>query len=608
MEIFYTFGFIKSPKTIKNYIPLKKNNINFIFFKKNFFFFSKKKFEHYISDNIFLVVIGSIFNKDELIKNYNKGYSKNYLINFYKKYGFEKMISLIDGDFQILVYEIRNNKIEFNNSKFGIFPCYYHSNKDELLVSSSLKFLDKIINKSELNLNYIQRFLGNHYRHIENRFDTFFKNIIKLQPSHYLYFLKQKKLSLKRWYKIKSDKKEYKNWQINELSQKLIHFISTSVKKRINKQKTFFSLSGGLDSSTLVSLYSKINNKKVYAATISYDDRTYDEIKDIKYFAKRFVKNWNIVKLNNYNIGDKIITSCKKADKPLITSTWFTDFFLKKAMNSRGFNFAVSGLGGDQLHAGEYDYFHYHFADLKKNNSPLLEKEINSWIKYHNHRIHKKNFIVESKFITKMINDSTFKNFSLDIQRNEKYLSVIKPELIKNQNTYSEDPFKSFLLNKSYNEIFFEMLPCCLPHDFDNSNMYGIKNIYPYLDSELVDFMFSIDNKYKIQNGVQKILLRESTKKIMHSSTNKRIKKTGWNSPTHIWFARQKDNVANDLINDRNSFIRDFIDIKKVKKIFLDHKKIVNKKKHKENHMMFLWQLVSLELWHRSLKDDIVLY
>ena len=31
------------------------------------------------------------------------------------------MISLIDGDFQILVYEIRNNKIEFNNSKFGIF-------------------------------------------------------------------------------------------------------------------------------------------------------------------------------------------------------------------------------------------------------------------------------------------------------------------------------------------------------------------------------------------------------------------------------------------------------------------------------------------------------
>ena len=37
MEIFYTFGFIKNPKTIKNFIPLKKNNIKFIFLKKIFF-------------------------------------------------------------------------------------------------------------------------------------------------------------------------------------------------------------------------------------------------------------------------------------------------------------------------------------------------------------------------------------------------------------------------------------------------------------------------------------------------------------------------------------------------------------------------------------------
>lgn len=608
MEIFYIFGFIKKPKIIENNFFLKKNNDDFLLLKENFFFFSKKKFEYYITDNIILIVIGTIFNKDEIIKNYNKGYSKNYLINVYKKYGFEKMISLIDGDFQILVYEIKNNKIQFNNSKFGILPCYYYSNRNELLVSSSLKFLNKIINKSELNLNYIQRFIGNHYRHIENRFDTFFKNIIKLQPSYYLYFLKEKKVNLKRWYKIKSNKKKYKNWDINELSQKLIHLISKSVKKRINKKKTFFSLSGGLDSSTLVSVYSKINNKKVNAATISYEDKTYDEIKDIKYFAKKFVKNWNIVRLNNNNISDKIITSCQKADKPLITSTWFTDYFLKQAMNSRGFNFAVSGLGGDQLHAGEYDYFHYHFADLKKNDSPLLKKEINSWIKHHNHKIYKKSFFEENKFVTKMINSSTFKNFSVDIHRNEKYLFTIKPELIKKQKTYSENPFNSFLLNKSYNEIFFEMLPCCLPHDFDNSNMHGIKNIYPYLDSELIDFMFSIENKYKIQNGTQKILLRQSTKKIMQESTNNRIKKTGWNSPAHIWFSSEKNNIANDLINDQNSFIRDFIDIKKVKKIFLDHKTIVHKKKHKENHMMFLWQLVSLELWHRSLEDDTILY
>ena len=57
--------------------------------------------------------------------------------------------------------------------------------KDELFFSNSIKVLAHI-NKSELNNEYIKRFLGNHYRHIENRFDTFLKKIIKLQPSYYL--------------------------------------------------------------------------------------------------------------------------------------------------------------------------------------------------------------------------------------------------------------------------------------------------------------------------------------------------------------------------------------------------------------------------------------
>ena len=59
------------------------------------------------------------------------------------------------------------------------------------------------------------------------------------------------------------------------------------------------------------------------------------------------------------------------------------------------------------------------------------------------------------------------------------------------------------------------MLPCCLPHDFDNSNNFNIQNIYPYLDSDLFEFMFSLKNNFKIKNGVQKILLRMATKNII---------------------------------------------------------------------------------------------
>ncbi len=453
-----------------------------------------------------------------------------------------------------------------------------------------------------MNENYIKRFLGFHYRHVENNKDTIFQDIKKFPPSYFLkYFIHNKKLLKKKWYKIKINN-EYNKLKENELSEKLISLISKSLKKRVDIKNFFCSLSGGLDSSTIVSLLHLQSKKKIDAATISYQDQTYDEVKDIRKFAKLHVENWNIVKLDNKDINEKILESCTRADKPLFTSTWFTDFFLKKEMSKRGYKFAISGLGGDQLHAGEYDYFHYHFADLVKNKSNNLKEEINEWIKYHNHKVHKKSYKKEINFLKKLMfskNDQ-----GIDHERNKKYFFSLKEKYQNKYQVYTEKNYNTFMLNKSYNEVYFEMLPGCLAHDFDNSNYFNIENIYPFLDEELFEFMFSINNNFKIQKGIQKVLLRKATKKFMLTETNRRVKKTGWNSPIHLWFSKKKENILLDIINDKNSLIFDFLDLIQTKKLFKEHNKIVRNNLNKENHMMFFWQLVSLELWLQGLKKS----
>ena len=379
------------------------------------------------------------------------------------------------------------------------------------------------------------------------------------------------------------------------MCENLIHLISESLKKRVNNKNTFCSLSRGLDSSTIVSLLNLQFKKKIDAATISYQDQTYDEVKNIKKFAKKCVENWSIVKLNNKRINDKILESCSIADKPLFTSTWFTDFFLKKEMSNKGYKFAISGLGGDQLHAGEYDYFHYHFADLIQNKSKNLKDEINGWIKHHNHKIYRKSLKKEIDFLKNLMSPKN--NLGIDHERNKKYFFNLKEKYQKKYKVYSEKNYKSYLLNKSYNEVYYEMLPVCLSHDFDNSNIFNIENIYPYLDKELFEFMFSLGNNFKIKNGVQKILLRKATKKVILSETNQRVKKTGWNSPVHLWFSQKNNNILQEIINNHNSKIFNYLDLIKTKKLFNEHKNIITRKMNKENHMMFFWQLVSLELW-----------
>ena len=601
MNFFYTFGFCSDSINVIKKINNKffKKNI-FIFRKKNFFLLSNKKITEDFKENIYIFIIGKIFNKRELIKNFNKSIEKNLIINIYKKFGYEKLISLIDGDVQILIYDLKKELIFFNNSKFGVMPCYFYNNNNEVFFSNSIKNLARIDNAYKLNNEYIKRFLGFHYRQIENQIDTPLKKIKKLQPSFYINYKLKKNRNLfikKKWYLIQNKSEQYNNWNENELSEKLIYLINRSIKKRIPNKNFFCSLSGGLDSSTLVALINKI--AKVDAATISYNDQTYDEIDDIKNFAKKFVNKWNIIKLDQ-KIQSKIEKSCSLADKPLITSTWFSDFFMKEHMSNKGYEYSVSGLGGDQLHAGEYDYFHFFFADLKKKKSKTLKKEIDGWIKHHDHKIFKKFFSKEIKFLNNLMS-SNKKNYGINHERNKKYFPVLNFRFNQKYKVYSENPYNSYLLNKSYNEIYYEMLPCCLPHDFDNSNNFNIQNIYPYLDSDLFEFMFSLKNNFKIKNGVQKILLRMATKNIISKETNKRIKKTGWNSPAHIWFAEKENNILEDIFYDNTNNISGFIDIKNIKKIINDHKKIVNNRIYKENHMMFLWQLLSMELWLKSL-------
>ena len=138
-----------------------------------------------------------------------------------------------------------------------------------------------------------------------------------------------------------------------------------SIKRRINKHpKPFFTLSGGMDSSTILSSAVKLLGKKLPAITTIYDDETYDESFDIKPMLKKNVGEWHKIKISSKNIDSKIIEANQAHDEPMPTATWLSDFFLKKKVNKLGYKVCFSGLGGDQLNAGEHDYFHYFFDPI----------------------------------------------------------------------------------------------------------------------------------------------------------------------------------------------------------------------------------------------------
>ena len=122
--------------------------------------------------------------------------------------------------------------------------------------------------------------------------------------------------------------------------------------------------------------------------------------------------------------------------------------------------------------------------------------------------------------------------------------------------------------NRSLNEIFYETTPVILHEDDTNSMYYSVENRSPFLDSNLLNFLYSIPTEKLIQNGYAKFILRESVKNYLHESVRMDRVKKGFNASITSVFNFSDKNFINELL-DEKSKIFDIFDIKKIKKIFM---------------------------------------
>ena len=118
-------------------------------------------------------------------------------------------------------------------------------------------------------------------------------------------------------------------------------------------------------------------------------------------------------------------------------------------MKLKGFDSLFGGLGGDELNAGEYEYFPVFFADLlKQKKNDKLKKEIMLWSRYHNHPIHTKNEQIAYKLISTMTDQNSNGICKPNVERQTKYNKAVNSDYFNLTNFYPimEHPFDDFCL------------------------------------------------------------------------------------------------------------------------------------------------------------------
>jgi asparagine synthase (glutamine-hydrolysing) len=192
-----------------------------------------------------------------------------------------------------------------------------------------------------------------------------------------------------------------------------------------------------------------------------------------------------------------------------------------------------------------------------------------------------------------------------DRARLERYRAALEPAFFDfhSWEPVMDRPFESYLKNRTYQDVYRETAPCCLRAEDRQTAAFGLRNCDPFFDHRLVELMFRVPGDLKIRDGVTKRLLRGAMTGLLPEETRTRIKKTGWNAPADAWFAGAGRELLHDLVGSQDFRARHVYVVDEVRRLIDEHDAIVSSGRPHENHMMFLWQLVNLELWLRWLDE-----
>lgn len=525
------------------------------------------------------------------------------LVSLYRTYGFEKAMERLAGDFSIALYDRGTGQLWLARDRVGHHPLYYAETPAGIAFASrpgSLLAIPEV--PGEPNRRFVAVFAGSHYRYIDNVSDESpYTDIRQVPAATVVCFTKGVKRTSRYWQL--TEQPEFLESE-QELAVQYRDLLMDAVRRRLAFcSNPAFTLSGGMDSSSVLSCAVETVGRKLHAFSSVYTDKTYDETEDIKTFLDHKVEEWHPIPIEGFDLFATVRHMVAAHDEPVATATWLSHYMLCDAVHRAGFDTLFSGLGGDELNAGEYEYFPLHFADLKRNgDEKQLEHEIVEWARHHDHPIFRKNREAADRQVARLTDSSNPGRVRVEQERLTRYYRAVSCDYF-DLSTFApilDHPFKSYLKNRTYQDILHETAPCCLRAEDRDCAAFGLAHADPFFDHRLIEFMFRVPGRMKIRDGVTKRLLREAMKGVLPEETRTRIKKTGWNAPAHMWFSGRGLDQLLDLVHSRVFRERGVYEVNVVEQLIEEHRSIVQSGAARENHMMFLWQLLNLELWFQE--------
>ena len=457
----------------------------------------------------------------------------------------EKCLQQFDGMFSFAIWDEKEEQFFAARDRFGEKPFYYYEDETHFVFASEMKALwaigvEKNIDNKML-LNYLT--LG-HVQNCVDKEQTFYTDIYSLPPSHYLTY----KPSANEVSKIT------KYWSINreikidittaDAIDKFTALFNTSVKRRLRSDVSIgSSLSGGIDSSSIASTINLLQNagdqknKPARLQTFSavFPGFENDETKYIGLFNQHTA-------VDNYQVQpsvDDLINDfeklCYHQEEPFQSSGIYAQYKVFEQAKIQQVKVLLDGQGADEVLAGYPRYIHWYLQEvLSRHKLGATQKEKNAFRKnnqlfnwgFNNYLAaflpaHAAMQLEKMEYLKTIHHPDTSVDF-LALVKGHEWEGIHKPIVTKLND----------ILHFNTTEMGLEEL---LRFADRNSMAHGREVRLPFLNHELVEFIFSLPSPLKMHEGWTKFLLRKAMDKKLPDEIVWRKNKVGFETPQKYW-------------------------------------------------------------------------
>jgi asparagine synthase (glutamine-hydrolysing) len=448
-----------------------------------------------------------------------------------------------NGMFAFAILDKIKKDVFLARDRFGVKPLYYSQNSGKFVCGSELKQLIKEKN-NKVNIDVLTEYM---LTNVDNHtMDTYFDGIYSLLPGHFMVFdINTTIYTIEKWYFLN---KIEMNKNIKEATGLYKKLFDSSIGLRLRSDvKVGTCLSGGLDSSSIAAiaskLYSDASNERFTAIHAKSVERESDESHYAKLVAEAMNLELHIVTPSTkefINLIDEVVYT---QEEPFPDTSIFMSYFVSKKAKEIGCKVLLNGQGGDEVLLGYERYL----------TAPFNNLNIFSFFKQFYLQSNKNSLKLGRLFLMYIYFNSLIIR-TRSLKRKSYLKNKIKSSF--NFNTLKESS------NASNNVVDFQIyeitnlqLPHLLRYEDRNSMRNSIESRVPFLDYRIVEAGISFPLKHKIFNGWTKYILRKSMDNILPKEITWRKSKLGFNAPDKTWLEGYSDTMLSlvkksDLLNE----------------------------------------------------------